>query len=121
MLSHSASEPHRGLPPGVNLSRQVLTFTFLAYYHGSMTATPATVAANRTARLAAEATRPVFTSTREGQAAREREALLREVDDFAGEDFCLICGRATDHRGEHSDEQLLAWAASPRGRWLLRA
>lgn len=86
-----------------------------------MTASPATVAAARTARLAAEAQRPVFTSTREGQAARERKALLLAANEFAGEEFCLICGRATDHRGEHSDEQLLAWAASPRGRWLLRA
>lgn len=27
------------------------------------------------------------------------------------EDFCHICGRCTDHWGEHDNEQLLAWAA----------
>lgn len=27
------------------------------------------------------------------------------------DDFCFICGRATDHWGEHSDKQLLDFAA----------
>lgn len=26
------------------------------------------------------------------------------------EDVCYVCGRATDHRGEHSDAQLLQYA-----------
>lgn len=29
-------------------------------------------------------------------------------EDFYG-DFCFVCGRATDHRGEHTDAQYLAW------------
>ena len=46
------------------------------------------------------------------------EALILAAEDFAGPDFCHICGRCTDHRGEHSDEQLLNWVNSPKGRWL---
>lgn len=34
-------------------------------------------------------------------------------------DFCFVCSRATDHWGEHSDEQLLEWA-KPRRSWFER-
>jgi hypothetical protein len=30
-----------------------------------------------------------------------------------GEDFCFICGRPTDHLGEHSPEQIEAWVMKP--------
>jgi len=26
-------------------------------------------------------------------------------------DFCFVCGRCTDHTGEHSPEQIAAWRA----------
>ncbi len=85
-----------------------------------MNINPATVAAARTARLVREAQTPVFTSTREGAQARARADLLRRAErEACTEDYCFVCGRATEHFGEHSDEQLLAWAQSPRGRrWL---
>ena len=36
---------------------------------------------------------------------------IRDVQDRAcTEDFCFICRRCTDHWGEHSDAQLLAYA-----------
>lgn len=78
-----------------------------------MNITPAQVAVNRTARLVAEATTPVFVSTREGAAQRERERQLDWAEGFtSGTDeqpWCHLCSRATDHFGEHTDEQLLAF------------
>lgn len=78
----------------------------------AMNITPATVAANRTARLVREANTPVYTSTREGQEKREREAALRWAEEYthsenADQQWCHVCSRPTDHFGEHSDEQLL--------------
>lgn len=72
--------------------------------------TPAQVAANRTARLVREARTPVYTSTRES----EQRALIARAQELAcDDDFCHICSRPTDHWGEHSDEQILAWAKRP--------
>lgn len=76
------------------------------------TMTPAQVFSNRTARLVAEAATPVFVSTREGQAERERVAMLRWAEEYThstdeDQPWCHVCARPTDHFGEHSDEQLL--------------
>ena len=30
-----------------------------------------------------------------------------------GEDFCFVCSRATDHFGEHSKAQIVAWTERP--------
>lgn len=81
------------------------------------TMTPAQVNLNRTARLVVEASTPtpLFVSTRAG----ERTRMLIRADELAGEEFCHICGRCTDHRGEHSDEQLERFARSRRGRRLM--
>lgn len=70
---------------------------------------PAKVAQNRTARLVREATTPVYTTETVSAAARERARQIAWSEDYAGEEYCFVCGRATDHRGEHSDEQLLAF------------
>lgn len=35
------------------------------------------------------------------------------------DEFCHICGRVTDHWGEHDDEQILNWAKTPKGQMLL--
>lgn len=44
----------------------------------------------------------------------DNTALIARIEDLAvGEDFCHICGRCTDHGGEHTDDQLLAWAQRP--------
>lgn len=82
---------------------------------------PMQVAANRTARLVREASTPVYSTDTTTAKAKAEANLLMQAEDFAGEDFCHICGRCTDHRGEHTDEQLLAWARSPRGRMLMGA
>jgi hypothetical protein len=39
------------------------------------------------------------------------DAYARSQGQFYYEDcdWCAICGRATDHFGEHSDEQIEAW------------
>lgn len=69
--------------------------------------TPAQVASARTARLVREVSTPVY-STNSVQAERKiREQQIRWADEFAGPDYCHVCGRATEHYGEHSDEQLL--------------
>lgn len=47
--------------------------------------------------------------------------ILAAADSFAGPEFCHVCGRCTDHRGEHSDEQLANFANSPKGMWLMQA
>jgi hypothetical protein len=65
---------------------------------------PNMVAKNRTARLVREARTPVFTST--AQSARER-AIARAERDLVTEDYCFICSRCTDHRGEHDDAQII--------------
>ena len=36
------------------------------------------------------------------------------------DDWCHVCRRATDHWGEHDDEQLRDWANTPLGRELLK-
>lgn len=37
---------------------------------------------------------------------------LNAIEDRAcTPDFCFICSRPTDHIGEHSDEQLIAFAS----------
>jgi len=80
--------------------------------------------ANRTARLLAEGAhkpRLAYTSSVEARALRmereaaaERKALISRAEELAcGEDFCFICSRPTDHFGEHSAEQILAWAYTP--------
>lgn len=85
-----------------------------------MNINPATVAAARTARLVREAQTPVFVSTREGAEARARRDLRARAErEACTNEYCFICKRATEHFGEHSDEQILAWARSPQGRrWL---
>lgn len=45
--------------------------------------------------------------------------LLMMADDLTGPDYCHVCRRATEHYGEHSDEQLLAFANSATGRWMM--
>lgn len=71
---------------------------------------PNQVALNRSVRLALEAATPVYTSTRESEQAK----LLSRAEALACTDeFCFICSRATDHFAEHSDAQILAWAAKP--------
>lgn len=70
---------------------------------------PNRVAQNRTARLVAEAAVPVYSTDTASAGRKERERMILWSEDFAGEDFCHVCGRCTDHRGEHSDEQLLAF------------
>jgi len=65
---------------------------------------PNTVAQNRTARLVAEAVTPVYSTSTES-ALRAR--LDRAERALCTDEFCFVCGRCTDHFGEHSDEQLL--------------
>jgi hypothetical protein len=85
-----------------------------------MNMNPAKVAANRTARLVREAKTPVYTSVTK-TAAQENERIIRAAQEAAcTEDFCFVCSRATDHFGEHSDEQLLAWAKTPFAHRLMR-
>lgn len=37
--------------------------------------------------------------------------VLADIEDRAcTEDYCFVCHRATDHGGEHTEEQLLRWA-----------
>jgi hypothetical protein len=77
---------------------------------------PSTVAQNRTARLVREARTPAYsTDTRSAEASR-RADLIRFAEDFTGPDFCHVCGRCTDHFGEHSDSQLIGFALSRKGR-----
>lgn len=70
---------------------------------------PIQVAQNRTARLVAEARTPVYTTDTVGAREHARERAIRWAEDFCGPEFCHVCGRCTDHYGEHSDEQLLAF------------
>ena len=75
---------------------------------------PMMVAQNRTARLAREAQTPVYSTDTVSAARKAEAARLRAATDLSmSEDFCHVCGRCTDHRGEHSDAQILAWAAKP--------
>lgn len=73
---------------------------------------PKSVATARTARLVREANKPVYSTdshrAEQRRLAKEMSHILW-ADEFAGEEFCHVCGRVTDHRGEHSDEQLLAF------------
>lgn len=86
--------------------------------------TPAQVAANRTARLVREAHTPTYSTATPSEAsvAEVREQIIRKAQDVAcGEDFCHICSRATDHWGEHSDEQIWAFAQTAKYRFLVGA
>lgn len=65
---------------------------------------PMMVAQNRTARLVREAAPVVrYTST----TGDTRALLARAEDALCTPDYCFVCGRCTDHFGEHSDAQLL--------------
>ena len=79
--------------------------------------TPNDLVANRTARLVAEARTPAYTSetgkVSPKAAADERRLISRAQDLACGDEFCHICSRCTDHWGEHTDEQILAWAKRP--------
>ena len=79
---------------------------------------PTQAFANRTARLVTEAATPIYT-TETGKLSRFENEMCARAEEFAGPDFCHICGRCTDHYGEHSDAQLLAWAKSPQGQFLI--
>lgn len=83
---------------------------------------PALVASARTARLAREAAMPRVAYTSDAAHDAKRKAaldwaeaqlslsLLERAEALAcSEDFCHICSRCTDHFGEHSPEQILAW------------
>jgi hypothetical protein len=79
-----------------------------------MNMNPSDVARNRTARLVREARTPAYTTDTLSARARAEAVLLQKADFLAmDEDFCHICSRATDHRGEHTDAQILAWASQP--------
>lgn len=81
---------------------------------------PSTVAQNRTARLAREATTPVY-STSTPSPEKVRADRLRKAEDAAcTEDFCFVCSRATDHWGEHTPDQILAWTTTRWGKVLMR-
>lgn len=47
-------------------------------------------------------------------AKRNAEAFAALDDELCTEDYCFVCHRSTDHRGEHSDAQLLD-SAEKRG------
>lgn len=65
---------------------------------------PSQAFANRTARLAREARTPVYTS----ESGVANKAVLAAAERaLCTEDYCFVCGRCTDHFGEHSDAQLL--------------
>lgn len=70
---------------------------------------PMIVAQARTARLVREAQTPTYSTSTKTAAAKEREARIRWAEDYCGPDYCHVCGRCTEHYGEHSDEQLLAF------------
>lgn len=81
---------------------------------------PAQVASARTARLVAEGAhkpRLAYVSETGVVSAKASEAerrLISRAQDLAcSEEFCHICKRPTDHWGEHTDEQILAWAKTP--------
>ena len=79
---------------------------------------PMIVAQARTARLVREATTPVYSTDTVSAARAAREALLSEAEQtLCDEDYCFVCGRCTDHFGEHSEEPLLA-AGNRRSRFL---
>ena len=78
---------------------------------------PAAVASARTARLVREAVTPVYSTSTESV----RQGIIAAAEDYCGPDYCHVCRRATEHYGEHTDEQLFAWAMSARGRCLMGA
>lgn len=80
---------------------------------------PNMVAKARTARLVREAQTPTYSTDTVSAAARMRDDRIRWADSYAGEEFCHVCGRVTDHRGEHSEAQLLAFY-SGKGRMFRR-
>lgn len=79
---------------------------------------PKQVFENRTARLVREASSPVYTS-QSGRYSQTEQDIIEAAENFTGPDFCHVCGRITDHFGEHSDAQLLEWAKSPKGFWMM--
>ena len=81
---------------------------------------PMIVAKARTTRLVTEATTPVYTTVSKTPAQKRAEFIARAQDAACGSDYCFVCSRATEHWGEHSDEQILAWARTPRGISFLR-
>jgi hypothetical protein len=80
---------------------------------------PNMTARARTARLVREAQTPVFSTSTPTPAQVRADLITRAQDAACGEDFCFICSRATDHWGEHSDEQILAWSTTYRGKMLM--
>lgn len=78
---------------------------------------PAQVASAHSARLVREAATPVY-STSTPTLAEVRENLIRMADGYAGPEYCHVCGRATEHFGEHSDEQLLAFTRTRKFAFL---
>jgi hypothetical protein len=74
--------------------------------------TPARVASIRTARLVAEFTSETGKVNPHKRAAEIKRAAEAEVW-ACTPDWCHVCSRPTEHFGEHSEEQLLAWAAKP--------
>jgi hypothetical protein len=81
-----------------------------------MNINPATVASARTARLVREAQTPLYTSETGVYTQTERDLIQQAEDNACTEDFCFVCGRCTDHWGEHSEAQLLSWAKYGRRR-----
>lgn len=80
----------------------------------TFTATPQTVFFAHVLRVAQEAAKPVYSTDTESAARKERERQIRWAEDYTHSedpdyDWCHVCSRATDHFGEHSDEQLLAF------------
>lgn len=81
--------------------------------------TPAQAMANRTARIVRENKTPVYSTSTPTLAEVRRAAIRNAERALCTPDYCFVCGRATDHFAEHSDEQLLGFANTPRGRFLL--
>ena len=82
-------------------------------------ASPAQVATARTARLVREAQTPFYSTSTVSAMAREDQRRIQWAEQFEGPDYCHVCGRVTDHSGEHSDEQLLDFYAG-KGRMFRR-
>jgi len=64
----------------------------------------------REARLAREAKEAAAREAYELELAQGMEVGQWFSQDYL-EQYCFVCKRATDHWGEHSDEQVAAWRA----------